>query len=156
MGDIVSRDMFDHLLDHMLEIHRKKLNIISAYTRDYDSYTSKLNFLNAYIKEIETYLETASVGNGRSELPFVILGSVVEVQKADTNERIKVRIVLPKEPTVPDGENAETHTCFSDFGGALLLKRVGDHVEAEPDTAKYHIIKIRHDHSGQTETKLVH
>ncbi len=150
MGDIVSRDVFNHLRDHMLDIHRKKLNIISAYTHDYDSYTSKLNFLNLYIREIESFLESASVCCERNELPFVILGSVVEAQKIDTQERIKVRVMLPKESKLPDCENVEVHTCFSDLGNALLLKRVGDQVE------KYCITQISHDRFGKLASQKGH
>ena len=68
MGDIVSRKVFDHLLDHMLEIHRKKLNIISAYTHDYDSYVCKLNFLNSYIKGIEAFLGRCIGGKSKQRV----------------------------------------------------------------------------------------
>jgi len=154
MGDIVSKEMFDHLLDHMLDIHRKKLSIISPYTQDYDSYMGKLNFLNSYIRGIEIFLEGAAVESEKSELPFVILGSVVEVRQAETNKRSRIRITLPKETVMPDGYTAETHTCFSELGHAMLLKRVGDQVEAAPHIPKYLITKIISAHSAKAAQQV--
>ena len=82
------------------------------------------------------------MGKANNELPFVILGSIVEVLHPETNKRARIRISLPKESVLPDGENVEIHTCFSELGYAILLKRVGDQVETGSHVSKYLITKI--------------
>jgi transcription elongation GreA/GreB family factor len=141
MGNIISKDVFDYLLDHMLDIHRKKMGIISAYSLDYDSYTSKLNFLNSYVREIEAFLETAMVQGEESDLPFVILGSVVYVSK-HTSEHAKIKIVLPKEQPGINEKDIEFHTCFSDIGHSMLLKRIGENVQVGHGGPWYLIEKV--------------
>lgn len=141
MGNIISKDVFDHLLDHMLDIHRKKLGIISAYTLDYDSYTGKLNFLNAYIKGIEAYLETALAESETTDLPFVILGSNVQLRCVENKKHVQTKIILPSETA--SGENCtEHHGCFSDWGHALLLKRTGDRVKLGHPSMEYIVERI--------------
>jgi|AGTN01.2.fsa_nt_gi hypothetical protein len=129
MGSIISKDVFEYLLDHMLDIHRKKIGIISGYSLDYDSYTNKLSFLNSYIKGIEAFLESALVEGDSRELPFVILGSIAYVRNNHNNERAKIKITLPKEQPGIDEKDVDTFTCFSDVGYAILLKHTGEHVQ---------------------------
>jgi hypothetical protein len=154
MGEIISREVFDYLLDHMLDIHRKKISIISPYTQDYDSYMTKLNFLNSYIRGIESFLESASVESGKNELPFVILGSIVEVRQTGTNKSFRIRIMLPKETALPDSGSDQIHTCFSDLGHAMLLKRVGDQIEAVPHIPNYLITNILADRSVKSGKRI--
>ena len=137
MGTHISKDVFDHLLNHMLDIHRKKINIISAYTLNYDSYTSKLKVLNSYIKGIEAFLETALTDSADSELPFVILNSIVCVRGIGKGEKAKIKIVLPKEQNEQAAKDVTVHSCFSDWGHALLLKKAGDHFKVGQDSAEY-------------------
>ncbi len=140
MGNVISKDVFDHLLNHMLDIHRKKMGIVSAYTIDYDSYTGKLNFLNTYIKGIEAFLESAMAESEMTDLPFVILGSTVHLRHADSNKSVRKKIVLPSESNA-EGE-CEPHVCFSDWGHALLLKHAGERVAVGDPSEEYIIERI--------------
>ena len=142
MGNIISKDVFNHLLDHMLDIHRKKMGIVSAYTLDYDSYTGKLDFLNLYIKGIETYLESALAESEATDLPFVILGSNVHLRCIGTDECIHTKIVLPSEQNSSGEQWVDPHVCFSDWGHALLLKRAGEHIKIGNPPSEYIIERI--------------
>ena len=141
MGNVISKDVFNHLLDHMLDIHRKKMGIVSAYTLDYDSYTGKLDFLNLYIKGIETYLESALAESEATDLPFVILGSNVQLRCISTNECISTKIILPSEQN-GSGEQVNPHVCFSDWGHALLLKHAGERIKIGNPPSEYIIERI--------------
>lgn len=127
MSDNSTKSVFNYLLDHMLDIHRKKMRIVSAYSHDYDSYTQKLTFINSYIKSIEAFLDSSSKDPASTEIPFVILGSSVSVKRANTAEHFKVKIILPNEQTDAKTEGAAIYTCFSDWGYTLLLKKPGEH-----------------------------
>ena len=142
MGNVISKDVFNHILDHMLDIHRKKLGIVSAYTLDYDSYTDKLNFLNMYIKEIEAFLELARAESEATELPFVIMDSTVYLRRMDTNESKLMMIVLPSEQTASGERSVEPHGCFSDWGHELLLKHVGERIVIGNPSTEYTVERI--------------
>lgn len=151
MGSVISKDVFDYLLDHMLDIHHKKIGIISTYSLDYDSYTSKLSFINSYVRGIEAFLETARVESEENDLPFVVLGSIVYVSK-NNNERTKIKIVLPKEQPAIDEKDIEIYSCFSDIGSSMLLKRIGENVQIGHSGSRYLIEKIIR--NVQTQTSL--
>jgi transcription elongation GreA/GreB family factor len=130
--------LFDYLLNHMLEIHRKKLSIVSAYKLDYDLYTEKLGFINAYIRAIEAFLETCQYNGEISELPFVVLNSITRLRSVNTGESLLMKIVLPGENggESPEYPECVLHGCFSEWGHALLLKSAGERVcvGAPPET----------------------
>jgi transcription elongation GreA/GreB family factor len=142
MGGYVSKGVFDYLQDHMLDIHRKKMSIISAYTLDYDSYTAKLNFMNSYIKGIEAFLENTVADGDDTEIPFAILGSTVCLRNEATRQRAYVKIVLPKDQASQNAEGVKVYACFSDWGHALLLKAPGERIKAGHASEEYVVEQI--------------
>ena len=153
MGNVISKDVFDHLLAHMLDIHRKKLGIVSAYTLDYDSYTCKLNFLNSYIKGIEAFLESALPQNETTDLPFVIMGSTVHLRRTNVNKCVSVKIVLPSEQTAKKEDGNEPYVCFSDWGHALLLKHAGERIMIGNPLTEYIVERITMNIRSKTQTE---
>jgi transcription elongation GreA/GreB family factor len=138
MNFTVSKYVFDFLLDHMLDIHRRKMNIVSPYTIDYDSYMSKLNCLNGYIRGIEAFLEDSKPADIKDEIPFVIIGSTVHLRAIGTDKRKIVKIILPKDESHRE-KGVEAHHCFSEWGHELMLKKPHERVHIEP--GEEHIVE---------------
>lgn len=136
----VSREIFDYLLDHMLDIHQRKINIVSPYSLDYDQYMSMLEFLNSYIRKIGDFLDVAVVDDDcKSALPFVVLGSLVYTEGMGLYERDTYSIVLPEETQDMSHNSAiKVYTCLSPVSHALLFKKAGDKVALEEDGRFHH------------------
>lgn len=82
-----------------------------------EEYVSRVSQLAKNIKITET---------ADNNLPFVLIGSEVDLQDLDYDETIKLRIVLPMQNK--DGDDA---SCLSPIGISLLLKKVGEEVAVQ-------------------------
>lgn len=130
----ISKPTFDHLLDHMLDIHKRKINIASPYSADYDAYMTVLNFLNTYIRYIGDFLDTAVVSEDDCAIPFVIIGSLVYAEGAGICDRAIYSVVLPEEAKNADTDaQTKIHACLSPVSDAFLFKKIGDRVVFEED-----------------------
>ena len=132
----VSKEVFDFLLDHMLDIHKRKMNIISPYVRCYDKYMKMLNFLNAYIRRIGDFLDTAVVTDENRPFPFVILGSRVMMQSDVFFQNTVYSINLPEEECAA---NVSCYDCLSPMAEALLFKGIGDKVALKDNGLIKHV-----------------
>lgn len=135
---IVSKRVFDYLLDHMLDIHKRKINIVSPYSSDYDAYTSMLEFLNTYIRKIGDFLDVAVVDDQSDHVPFVTMGSVVYTEGLGFSERSVFTVVLPEEVKAADATRIKACACLSPVSNALLFKTVGDRVTIEENGRMRH------------------
>lgn len=129
----VSKRVFDYLLDHMLDIHKRKIDIVRPYVCDYDQYMSMLDFLNAYIRHIGDFLDTAVVDEQSNHIPFVTMGSIVYTEGPGFAERTVYSILLPEEVQTADASKVKACVCLSPVSNALLLKVIGDRVMLEED-----------------------
>ena len=127
----VSKNVFDYLLNHMLDIHKRKINIVRPYSSDYDTYTSMLEFLNTYIRMIGDFLDVAVVDEQSDHVPFVTMGSVVHTEGLGFAERSVFTVVLPEEVKASDASRIKACACLSPVSNALLFKSVGDRVMIE-------------------------
>lgn len=124
---VITKQAFDYLLDHMLDINKRKLNIISPYSLDYDKYTSMLNFFNAYIRRIGDFLDDAVVEYDGCNSPFVTIGSNVYTEGIGTYDSSVYRIVLPQElDSAKCDHSLKLHCCSNAASKALLFRTSGD------------------------------
>ena len=133
MCSVVTQDVFNYLLKHMLDIHDQKMSLVSSYSIEYDAYMKMLTTLKDYINRIEKYLESAQIQNGSNHLPFVLFGSHVYLSHAKTGENFLCSIILPNDPRYGKSVHNDVHLidCSSTAADALLYKCVGDTVYLE-------------------------
>ncbi|MFA5675077.1 MAG: hypothetical protein WDA65_00960 [Christensenellales bacterium] len=125
---IISKKAFDYLLDHMLDIHKRKVNIIMPYSMDYDKYMSMLNFFNSYIRRIGDFLDEAVVEDVACTAPFVTIGSFVYTEGLGLLDKAAYVILLPQDYK-DRSENSQSPrfcNCVSPVAKELLFKCGGD------------------------------
>lgn len=137
---LISRKMFDFLLDHVTEIEREKNLLVEEY---YSEKVEESMDIEAFFKEytniIGSYLKTVKVGTDNDDTcPFVIIGSVVEVQDNDDMETYQYRIVLPYSNHAD--MCIDCASCTSPLGKELLLKSVAQQVNIQIPTGTLHYI----------------
>lgn len=144
----VTQNVFDFLLNHMMDLHKRKLNIVRIYSQDYEAYTTMLDFLNQYIKRMNDFLDRAEVADCSHGLPFVVLGSLVYTKDDLTGEEEVYRIDLPGETHY--GENSDmavmSYICPTPQSKALLFKKPGEKtvIKEGKMTKSFHIKRIEY------------
>ena len=123
----ITKDTIKFLELHAMEYQNKKIELANQYISDYKKYIHVLNFLNSYIHSIENYIDRADPLDGPPSVPFVIIGSVVDMRDASDNKKCTVRI---REPGNNQGDSSyEEVSCLSGLGKALLFKEPGQKIE---------------------------
>lgn len=125
---IISKKAFDYLLDHMLDIHKRKVSIIMPYAMEYDTYMSMLNFFNIYIRRIGDFLDDAIVEDVAYFAPFVTIGSLVCTEGLGLLDKVTYSILLPDDCNNPCSaqQSMQVLSCMSPAAKELLFKRNGD------------------------------
>jgi transcription elongation GreA/GreB family factor len=142
MGTVIAKEVYQYLAKHAWELQDNKISRINMFAADFDDYMSLLNYINSYIGRIENYLDTAKTGEGPYTLPFVILGSVVQISEQISGRILRFRIVIPDKKLLENGMNADVVadviniSCFSPVGSALLFKEVDEEVSIEAEDKK--------------------
>jgi len=135
---LISREMYDYLTWHSVEIARKKeLLIKELYAEETQESISFNEFFKEYLDNIDNYLSTAKVGKGGSDAcPFVIIGSTVDVHDFDYDEDLQYHIVLPYEKK--QGTNIDCASCLSPLGKSLLFKKLNETVKIQVPAGELH------------------
>lgn len=129
---VISRNIFELLVRHLIKIEDEKLYVIEKY---YPSWTNERHsfqeILDSYIKELETIIYSqVTVSEAASDLcPFVIIGSRMVLRDESTNMAEDIQIISPF-----SGEadlNMDSASYLSPMGRAFLLKKVNDSVKVE-------------------------
>ncbi|WP_421070643.1 GreA/GreB family elongation factor [Pelotomaculum propionicicum] len=118
--------MFENLLLHMVNLEHDKNKLVDEY---FPGQTKERNrfrdLLDNYIAKIDILItNNLCIGeNSDNSLPFVVIGSDIEVIDMKTNDVFNYRMVTPY-------NNKEAHdvSIFSPVGKSMLLKKVGDEV----------------------------
>lgn len=131
MCSIVSQDVFDYLIKHMLDIHEQKMRIASSYSLEYDEYMKMLLTVKGYISRIENFLGSAAVGECPDRIPFVIFGCNICLSAVGAGEDMVCKIVLPTDSKF---DNVEDNGVYLIKGGSadaerLLYKTTGEKVK---------------------------
>lgn len=142
---VISKWMRDFLIAHLSEIEKKKEDLLKKHYSDNmkDSIEFEESF-KEYYEKVRNFINTAEIEDIsiEDESPFVIIGSIVEVEDMEDNETHRYRIVLPYEKTTD--KNMDCASCISPLGKALLLKtpRQRVNIRIPTGTMSYVINKI--------------
>lgn len=122
----VSEDIFENLVKHLVEVEEQKGKLLDEYFPVPSKERDELKkLLDCYIKHIELFIKQArKLETECASLPFVIVGSEVEIQDLSTQEVHHFRLVAPFSMSIGGGDMS----FISPVGKALLLKKVGDEV----------------------------
>ena len=116
----MSQKVFENLLENFVKFEESYHNIIDEYFPDYNQ--ERENFyelLTGYINKLNKSLEYITFQEeSENNFPFVVIGSIVEVEDLDCNETFKYKIVAPAERNI---EN-DCVSFLSPVGMALLSK----------------------------------
>ncbi len=134
---VVSKAIFEQLVKHLVDIEEEKDLVIERYysdpTQDKDEFEI---LISDYIKEVESYMLKAKVVEGieHNTCPFVIIGSIVEVEDLKDREIEKFKIVSPFSH---QGDIRSDYASYlSPIGKALLLKQMQEKVSIETPMGK--------------------
>jgi len=140
----ITKKMYDYLLKHIAEIQKAKDMLIKEYYSDNIVECRNFElFINDYISSVTNAIhESKIVACGENTCPFVIIGSIVQVQDMDYKEVNKYLITPPYSMyTAMDIDQA---SCLSPLGKALLLKGLNEKVNVQIPTGvlRYEIKSI--------------
>lgn len=103
---------------------------------DYEKYTAALKILNDYLHSLEDNVNKASIVDGESEPPFVIIGSTVEVRES-SGRALSFTVMLPGNGSPGGLKGGSQHvSCLGACGRTLLLKQLGEKVAFETAEGK--------------------
>lgn len=146
---VISRPMFEVLVKHLVDIEEEKELIIDKFYSDSPEDRSIFeSFINEYIKKVEGYISNVKITKDAPDIcPFVIIGSIVEVEDVQCKDIEKFQIVSPFYNKV--NSRQECASFMSPIGHALLLKKVMDVVDVKTPissfTYKINSIELPHD-----------
>lgn len=129
---VISKDVFEMLVKHLIKIEDEKLYVIERYYPVYTNERSSFQeLMDSYIKGIENilYNEVKVIENVSEACPFVIIGSHLVLKDIYTNMTEEIQIVSPF-----SGEadlKVDSASYLSPMGRAFLLKRINDNVKVE-------------------------
>ncbi|MBC7346645.1 MAG: GreA/GreB family elongation factor [Clostridia bacterium] len=142
-GFEVSKTLFENLVKHLVEVEEQKDKLLGEYFQEPSKERDELEkLIDNYIKHIESLIKQANKSDtAGASLPFVTIGSEVEIQDLSTQEVHRFRLVAPFSTSVGGGDIS----YISPVGKALLLKRVGDEVtvNAPAGVFRYKIKSIK-------------
>ncbi|AGL00425.1 GreA/GreB family elongation factor [Desulfoscipio gibsoniae] len=124
----LTKKTYEKLIEGLVKVEEEKENLLN------DFFPDEIKERNEVVQIIEEYVSRVSqlaknikiTETADNNLPFVLIGSEVDLQDLDYDETIKLRIVLPMQNK--DGDDA---SCLSPIGISLLLKKVGEEVAVQ-------------------------
>ena len=125
----LSKTTFENLVKHLVEIEEGKKKLLEEYYPEQSTERNEIEMLvEDYIKRVEQLIINAIKSQTTdNKIPFVTIGSEVEIQDLFDQEIFKYRIVSPFRSSVSAGDIS----YLSPVGKALLLKKVGDEIEVK-------------------------
>ena len=139
----LSAEVFNNLRMHLAELEDVKYRLIDECFPEPSKERNEFEvFMAEYIKSLNHLLAKSGKAIApESNLPFVVIGSEVEIQDLNDQEVYQHHIVNPLKNSIKPGDVS----FLSPVGKSLLLKRVGDVIEvkAPGGVFKYRIKAIR-------------
>jgi len=136
----ISRKVYDYLLRHIRHVEEA----VDALEKEYffDDVTEGINFKNFisdYISSVRDIIDNATIDDCiEIKCPFVVIGSVVEVEDLDDNYTCKYLITLPF--TRHEEVKIDQASCLSPLGRALLLRRLDEKVDVRIPAGKLNYV----------------
>jgi Transcription elongation factor len=136
---VQSESIRGFLIRHLVEIEDEKDTVLKEfYPRISVRGMEFQQFIGNYILCIEDYIKNIPTGNEPVQIPFVLIGSVVDIQDTRDGTIETVQIVSP---FLNQGQVNYTFASYlSPMGRKLLLKGKGDKVKVELPAGCSHFI----------------
>ncbi|KNY28905.1 GreA/GreB family elongation factor [Pseudobacteroides cellulosolvens] len=141
------------ILQHLVDFEERKNEIVNDIYCEPSVLRDDFNiFLDNYLKKLEELIKTSQIIDRPTReklkslnyLPYVIIGSTVELESNNEHGVYYYRIVSPYD----DSKSNKDLSYISTLGRALMLKRPGDIVENEINKdvcSSYHVKSIRYE-----------
>lgn len=127
---VLSRAVFETIVKHLVDIEEERVRIIEEYypslNKERDNFQK---LINDYICKLEDYIPNIEIKEADKGIPFVIIGSVVELEDLRCNEIERLQIISPF--TNKANTNLDCASYLSPLGKEVLLKNIGDKLEIE-------------------------
>lgn len=122
----LSKEVFDSLLKQLVDLEENKDKLLDEYATGLnDTRTDFQNMLENYLQALDQLVQNTSIIEETAGLmPFVTIGSEVQVSDLNTNFTETFMIVTPFHDNTTDN----TASYLSPIGSGLLLKKPGDQV----------------------------
>lgn len=122
---VLTRGAYEKLLAGLVYIEEQRNNLLEEYFPEPTPQRRLITMLlDEYIPQVEQLTKDITVAEtSDNSIPFVIMGSVVQLEDLETNQSTQFRITPPLENTEIDDAS-----LLSPVGMSLLLKRVGESV----------------------------
>lgn len=123
------------------ELYSEPSALRSEFNRFMDVYLEKLEELVGRVKVVER--PTREKIKELNYLPFVIIGSTVELEEVNSGDTQKMRVVSPYDASISQNDLS----YVSELGRNLILKETGAVIETDMDGNKteYRIKSIRYE-----------
>lgn len=132
----LSKMIFDNLVKHLVDVEDEKGRLREFFS-DRAERQELEKLLKNYIAKIDAFLKsTQTTENCGDTLPFIVIGSKVELINLDNKQEVKLRLISPFKESVSDGVTQAS--CLSPVGRVLLLKQVGDKVKVKAPRGTFH------------------
>lgn len=119
--------IIDFLSEHLKKVESTRNHILKEFyenhTEDRDNFES---ILENYTRNIRKFMGSDIDITDNEQWPFVLIGSIVEVEDLDYNSIDKLKIVPPFHED--KATKLECASFLSPVGHALLLRKIGDKV----------------------------
>ncbi|NLO90279.1 MAG: GreA/GreB family elongation factor [Clostridia bacterium] len=144
MSDIVlSQQAFEYLVKQLVEVKEGKNDILDEFFPMLSKEREEFEILiEKYINHLDELIRKAEkLPEAEDKLPFVTVGSEVEIQSLSDMETYKYRIIPPFKGSMKNGDIS----YLSPVGKSLLLKKEGEKVEVEAPggTFRYKVKSVR-------------
>lgn len=136
----LSFNTFEKLVKQLVEMEEGKSKILDDYFPEPSTERTEMTaFIENYIEKVEQLIGNADKSETTdNDIPFVTIGSEVEIEDIIDKESFKYRIMSPFSGDINDGDIS----YLSPVGKSLLLKRIGDEIEVKaPGGVFQYIIK---------------
>lgn len=145
MADVIlSEPVFEYLIKQLTEIKTGKSKLLDElFPRQLKERESFEILIANYIKQVDNLIRKAKKSSKEAEnkLPFVIIGSEVEILNLSNRVTYTYRINIPAQGSA---KNIDI-SYLSPVGRSLLLRKVGDEIEVKAPGGifRYKLISIR-------------
>ena len=145
---------FRSILSHLVEIEESKNEIVNGIYNEPSTLRDDFKcFLDYYIKRLEDLMKTVQIVDKPSReelktlnyLPYVIIGSTVDLENVNNLNNHSFKIVSPYDP-YDSKENLSCLSCLSALGKSLMLNKPGDIIKTKlnGDECLYKIKSIQY------------
>ena len=123
------------LVAHLVAVEEQSASFIEEFFPNSSREREKIKgVVGEYIKKLEGLIQEAHLFNNLGAFPLAIIGSRVEVEDLNTNEKMVFQLISPL-GELPD-ENGISP--LSPVGKALFLKAIGEEVKVEAPGGTFH------------------